>query len=103
MGATMAYHSSPFDASLAFAAGDDPALVADLQQAFAESVTRQVDLIERARCDGNWHVAAERLVGLGASFHAPELVELGKRARAAAPGEPVVLRELRRFADQLTL
>src|SRR5687768_7074064 len=90
----MAHESAQFDATLAAAAGDDLALLAELRAAFLESLTQQIDLIGRARCDGNWEVAAMRLKGLGSSFHAPELVELAEEALDGAPGDPAVIRKL---------
>jgi hypothetical protein len=68
---------------------------------FSESLARQIDLLRRARCDGNWNVAAMRLKGLGASFNAPDLVRLADRALDSAPGEPVVIRDLERFAGEI--
>lgn len=96
----MADAAGTFDATLAAAAGQDPALLAELRVAFVESLTQQVDLLRRARCDGNWEVAAQRLKGLGASFHAPELVTLAEEALASAPGEPVVVRKLDRLCTE---
>ncbi|MBS0255426.1 MAG: Hpt domain-containing protein [Proteobacteria bacterium] len=93
----MAYHAGDLDATLAAAAGEDPALFHELRAAFEESLARQLDLLGRARCDGNWHVAAMRLKGLAASFHADPLIDLADEALDAAPGDPVVLRKLRRF------
>ena len=95
----MAYEGGALDATLAAAAGDDPTLVAELREAFRESVARQIDLLSRARCDGNWRVTAMRLKGLAASFHAEQLIELADRALDSAPGEPTVVRDLRRFLD----
>ncbi|MFN7159490.1 MAG: Hpt domain-containing protein, partial [Erythrobacter cryptus] len=57
----MAFDYGALDATLAAAAGDDAALMRELRQAFLESAARQLDLLKRARCDGNWHVAAMRL------------------------------------------
>ena len=91
-----------FDATLAAAAGEDAALFAELRAAFVESLTLQIDLLRRARCDGNWHVAAMRLKGLGASFHARDLVRLAEQALDGAPGEPGVLRKLDRFCGEFT-
>lgn len=93
----MVHESGTFDATLAAAAGDDPVLLAELRAAFVESLERQIDLLGRARCDGNWSIAALRLKGLAASFHATRLIELADEAIAAAPGEPTVLRKLRAF------
>lgn len=93
----MAYESGALDATLAAAAGADPALIAELRVAFAESAQKQTDLLKRARCDGNWHVAAMRLKGLAASFNAEELLKLADEALDSAPGEPAVIRKIERF------
>lgn len=98
----MAYDAGSFDATLAAAAGDDPALLAELRAGFVESLAHLVDLLRRARCDGNWEVAAQRLAGLGASFHSPELVRLAQDALDGAPGEPAVLRKLDRLCAEFT-
>ena len=98
----MAHEAAAFDATLAAAAGEDAALLGELRAAFIESFTQQVDLLRRARCDGNWEVAAMRLKGLGASFHAPELVRLADQALTGAPGEPGVLRKLDRLCAEFT-
>ena len=90
----MLFDNGALDATLAAAAAEDDALLAELRAAFADSVDRQIDLLRRARCDGNWNVAALRLKGLAASFHAGELIDLAEEALVSAPGEPVVLRKL---------
>lgn len=90
----MAYESGALDATLAAAAGEDSALMAELRLAFVESARKQVDLLKRSRCDGNWNVAAMRLKGLAASFHASELYDLAEEALASAPGEPTVVRKI---------
>lgn len=97
----MAYESASFDANIAAAAGDDPALLAELRAVFADSVEQQCDLLSRARCDANWRVAAQRIRSLAASFHAAELVDLAEEAIDGAPGDPVVLRKMRLFASEL--
>jgi hypothetical protein len=96
----MAYATGDLDATFAAAAGEDAALLGELRAAFIESLERQIDLLGRARCDGNWHVAAMRLKGLGASFHAPDLVRLAEEALAGAPGERGVVRKLVQFAGE---
>lgn len=98
----MAYEPGALDATLAAAAGEDHALLAELRAAFAESLERQIDLLKRARCDGNWNVAAMRLKGLAASFHAGDLIDLAEEAIDAAPGEPTVVRRLERYRDEFT-
>ena len=98
----MAQVAGDFDATLAAAAGEDAELLAELRGAFVDSLTQQVGLLRRARCDGNWHVAAMRLRGLGASFHAPELIRLAELALDGAPGEPGVLRKLDQLLAEFT-
>ena len=93
----MAYESGALDATLAAAAGADPALIVELRVAFAESIQKHMDLLKRARCDGNWNVAALRLKGLAASFNAEELLKLAEEALDSAPGEPVIIRKIERF------
>jgi HPt (histidine-containing phosphotransfer) domain-containing protein len=90
----MAFDNGALDATLAAAAGDDAALMRELRAAFLESANRQLDLLKRARCDGNWNVAAMRLKGLAASFHADDLLQAAEIALHAAPGEPMAIREI---------
>lgn len=94
----MAFATGDLDATFAAAAGEDAALLSELRAVFGESLERQIDLLRRARCDGNWTVAAMRLKSLGASFHAPELVALAAEALDSAPGDPVIVRKLEGFA-----
>ena len=93
----MAYAAGSLDETIAASAGDDPALFAELKLAFGESIARQIDLLGRWRCDANWEVAAQRLRGIAASFHAEALIALAEEALDGAPGDPVVLRRLRQF------
>ena len=93
----MAYEGEALDANLAAVTGDDPALFVELRKAFVESAQRQLDLLGRARCDGNWQIAALRLRGLAASFHAADLQSLADEALDGAPGEPGVIRRLQAF------
>jgi HPt (histidine-containing phosphotransfer) domain-containing protein len=76
------------------AAGDDPALMRELRQAFVDSAHRQIDLMARSRCDANWQYSCLRLKGLAASFDALALLSLADEAAGGAPGDPVVLRKL---------
>lgn len=98
----MAYEAGEFDATLSAAAGDDAMLVRELRAVFAESVARQVDLLRRSRCDGNWHVAALRLKGVASSFHARPLIQLADEAIDGAPGEPGIIRRIQNFLDDFT-
>lgn len=90
----MVYESAALDATLAAAAGDDSALLNELRGAFVESARKQLDLLKRSRCDGNWNVAAMRLKGLAASFHAESLLQAAENALASAPGEPTAIRDI---------
>ena len=97
----MAYESGSFEAAIAAAAGADADLRAQILTGYMESVATQIDLLGRARCDGNWHVAAQRLRGLGASFHEGELVSLAELALESAPGDPVAVRHLMDYSARL--
>ena len=66
----MAYDPGAIDATLAAAVGDDPALIAELREAFLDSAGRVVEALERAESDEAWRNAAWRLKGLAASFGA---------------------------------
>ena len=90
----MAYDPGALNASLAAAVGSDSHLMMELRDAFIESATRQLDLMNRSRCDANWEFAAARLKSLAASFGAVGLLDLADQALDGAPGDPVVLREI---------
>ncbi len=92
----MSYDPGALNAALSAAVGEDAALIADLRVAFMESALRQLDLLERARCDANWELAAWRLKGLAASFGLTALMALADEAARSAPGDPRVLRQLHR-------
>jgi HPt (histidine-containing phosphotransfer) domain-containing protein len=96
----MAFDPGALNASLAAAVGSDPALMAELKIAFMESVSRQLDLLGRARCDANWEIAAARLKSIAASFGAFGLIALADEALAGAPGDPVVLRRITAALDE---
>lgn len=98
----MAIDAGALEATLAAAAGEDAELFAELRLAFVESANRQIDLLRRSRCDGNWQVAAMRLQGLAASFSAEPLMRLAEEALAAAPGEPGIVRRLQAFVDEFS-
>jgi hypothetical protein len=98
----MAYQTGALDSTLAAAAGDDAALFVELREAFIGSLSRQIDLLRRARCDGNWQIAAMRLKGLAVSFHAEPLVILADEALECAPGEPGIIRRMQGFLDEFS-
>jgi HPt (histidine-containing phosphotransfer) domain-containing protein len=95
----MSYDPGALNAALAAAVGDDADLIGDLRHAFLESAERQLDLLSRARCDANWHLAAWRLKGLAASFNVAGLMALADEAEESAPGDPRVLRRIRAALD----
>ncbi|KUR71123.1 hypothetical protein AQZ52_10625 [Novosphingobium fuchskuhlense] len=97
----MAYLGDAIDAHLAVATGDDAELFRELRAAFVESARRQFGLLGRARCDGNWEMAALRLKSLAATFHAEDLIALAEEALTGAPGEPAVLRRIAAALDSL--
>ena len=96
----MAYEAGTLDATLAAAAGDDHALFVELRSAFVGSLARQVDLLRRARCDGNWQIAALRIRGIATSFNAEPLILLADEAVETVPGEPSIIRRLQGFLDE---
>jgi HPt (histidine-containing phosphotransfer) domain-containing protein len=98
----MAYEAGALEETLAAAAGGDAALFAELRASYMESVLRQVDLLERSRCDGNWHVAAMRLKGLAASFHSAKLLALAEQALDTAPGDPAIVRRLKSYVSEFS-
>lgn len=95
----MAYESGSFETALAAAAGEDHVLVAELRLAFLESASRHLDLLRRARCDGNWQMAALRLQGIAASFHDDTLGDLARDAATGAPGDPAAIRRIGQHLD----
>ncbi len=90
-----------FTTALKEAAGEDVVLMSELRIAFFESADRQLDLLGRSRCDANWQYSAWRLQGLAASFGAEEVKQLAQLAVNGAPGDPVVLRQLRNAIDNI--
>ncbi len=50
----MAYDPGAIDTSLAAAVGDDPALIAELRDAFLESVHRSVDMMKTSKGAEQW-------------------------------------------------
>lgn len=97
----MVFEPNALDATLSAAAGDDGALYRELRAAFVASLATQIDLLRRARCDGNWLITAQRIKSLASSFHTEPLMALADRAIEAVPGDPAVLRALQTFHDGL--
>ena len=99
----MAFLGGALDSTIAAAAGGDEALYRELRRAFLDSAERQLDLLRRSRCDGNWRIAGLRLKGLASSFHDEALSALAEEAVDAAPSEPTVLRRIDAHLQELAL
>lgn len=97
----MSFDSGPLDRYLNSAVGDDPALAAELLATFVSSAEQLVSLMQRARCDANWSMAALRLKSLAATFGVIPLIQLAEQAMAGAPGDPAVVREISTYLAQL--
>lgn len=91
----MSFDSGPLDRYISSAVGDDPMVAAELRTAFVASATELADLLQRARCDANWSMAALRLKGLAATFGVIPLIQLAEQAMGGAPGDPAVVRDIR--------
>ena len=82
----MTYGHGTIDSALAAVAGDEPALIHDLRQAFMEGVTRAVEAMHMAQGGPEWREAALRLKGLAASVSALPLMTLaGQAAKLDVP------------------
>ncbi len=97
----MAYDPGQIDATLAAAVGDEPALVAELREAFVDGARRALDAMTLADDAHQWLAAARRMKGLAASFGAVRLMALASDAASGAVGDPDMLRKLRRAVDRL--
>ena len=97
----MAYETANLDMNLAAAVGDNPLLISELRTAFIEAAYKQHDLLCRARCDGNWLMAAQRLKGLAASFSVEKVMILADYAIKSAPGDPAILRKIKFQLDEM--
>lgn len=97
----MAYDPGAIDATLAAAVGDEPQLIADLREAFLESVRRSLDAMKHADDADSWTGAALRLKGLAASFGAVRLMALASEAATSTARDPAMLRRLNRAVERL--
>ena len=97
----MAYDPGAIDATLAAAVGDDPALVAELREAFLDGVKRSLAMLESADDADTWRDAAWRIRGLAASFGAVRLMELAARIAEARPGDRDVIKRTQRAVARL--
>ncbi|MGV7120905.1 Hpt domain-containing protein [Sphingopyxis sp. 550A] len=90
----MSFDSGPLDRYISAAVGDDPVAARELRLSFAAGARELADLMRRSRCDANWHVAAERLKSLAATFGIIPLIQLAEAAMDGVPGDPAVLRDI---------
>ena len=97
----MAYDPGAIDAALAAAVGDDPALIAELREAFLDSARRALATVEQVDDEAAWRAALGRLHSLSISFGAVRLATLARDAVSAAPGDATTLRLLRRTVGRL--
>ena len=97
----MAYDPGQIDATLAAAVGDDPALMAELREAFLDSAKRNLHALELAVCADEWHEAAFRLKGLAGSFGAVRLLALATELALGEPGDPELMKRARRAVARL--
>ncbi|URW76639.1 Hpt domain-containing protein [Sphingomonas donggukensis] len=97
----MAYDPGAIDATLAAAVGDEPALIAELREAFLDSAKAGLTSLTRASDAATWKDAALRLKGLAASFGAVRLMALAGDAALVPVGDVETLRKLRRAVDRL--
>lgn len=97
----MAYDPGAISATLAAAVGDDPALIAELRIAFADSAGRAADAMARAEGSDAWRDAASRLKGLAASFGAVRLMALAEEAVEAGVPDRAMLGRVQRMLARL--
>ena len=97
----MAYDPGAIDATLAAAVGDEPALIAELCEAFLEGVKRCLESMKSSDTPDSWTSAALRLKGLAASFGAIRLMALASEAATGQAHDGAVLRRLHRASERL--
>lgn len=97
----MAYDPGAIDATLAAAVGDDPALIAELREAFLDSAKRAATALEGADSGDKWRAAAWRLKGLSASFGAVRLMALATDAAQAPVHDPTTINRVQRAIERL--
>ena len=97
----MAYDPGAIDATLAAAVGDEPALIAELREAFLDGVKRCLEGMKSAESPDGWSSSALRLKGLAASFGAIRLMALASEAASGQAHDGAVLRRLHRAIDRL--
>ena len=97
----MAYDPGAIDATLAAAVGDEPALIAELREAFLDSAKRELAALEAAGDAESWRAAAWRMKGLAASFGAVRLMALAEEGSTVAAQDQAYLRRIRQAVARL--
>lgn len=97
----MAYDPGAIDATLAAAVGDEPALIAELREAFLDGVKRCLEGMKSSETPEGWTSAALRLKGLAASFGAIRLMALAGEAAYGPSHDAAALKRLHRAVDRL--
>ena len=97
----MAYDPGAIDATLAAAVGDEPALIAELREAFLDGVKRCLEGMKSADSADGWTGYALRLKSLSASFGAIRLMALASEAATGQAHDGAVLRRLHRAVERL--
>ena len=97
----MAYDPGAIDATLAAAVGDEPALIAELREAFLDGVKRCLSAMKLADNPDDWSQSALRLKGLAASFGAVRLMALAAEAADAPIQDAATMRKLQRAVERL--
>ena len=97
----MAYDPGAIDATLAAAVGDEPALIAELREAFLDGVKRCLEGMKSAESPDGWSSSALRLKGLAASFGAIPLMAIASDAAGGPAHDHTILRRLHYEAERL--
>lgn len=97
----MTYEHGTIDSALAAVAGDEPAVIQDLRQAFVEGVTRAVGAMRQAQDGQEWREAALRLKGLAASVNALPLMTLAGQAADREARDPALLDKIEEVVARL--
>lgn len=97
----MTYEHGTIDSALAAVAGDEPAVIQDLRQAFVEGVTRGLEAMRLAENGQEWREAALRLKGLAASVNALPLMTLAGQAADRDTRDGVLLDRIAEIVTRL--
>lgn len=91
------------EAALAAVVGDEPALIAELRQAFFASANTHTSNLAAAKSPEEWRAAANRLHSLAASFGALRLVNVAIEALRISEDDGTMVRKIKRTISALDL